>query len=177
MNHQEEIPVWSYINIQLMYQLQIAQQNKELHSITLKELISRTEKHIDSNIQLAEFYKPINSGSVFSFLYSLLVVPKELFKSNDCDFFDDFKFDFDTYFNMKLGDEKLIANGNLMRILRNAISHVNYKIDQNNGFDLELWNINRRGIRDIEIRTDINKLGNFAVTIFKFYHKKVRRKK
>jgi hypothetical protein len=174
MTHQEEIPVWSYINFQLLYQIHQAQQKNMLSTMTISELIENTSKHMGSNIPLLDFYTPINTGSIFSFLYSLLVVPKELFKDEDQSFFADFDFTMTNYFEIELGQTYLEPKWKLFRILRNSISHVNFLVDQNNKFSIVLWNVNHSGVTDVKLKSDINKLSNFAVEIFKYYNLRVK---
>lgn len=173
MTHQEEIPVWSYINFQLLYQVHNAQQNQNLESMTIADILKKTSEHIGINKPLTEFYTPINSGTIFSFLYSLLVVPKEIFK-NDNDFFSDFDFTVTDFFNIEFGSEIIQQKQNLFRILRNAISHVNYRIDDNNKYTVVLWNENRSGKKDIQLHSDINRLSNFAVKLAKYYNTKIK---
>jgi hypothetical protein len=173
MTHQEQIPIWSYINFQLLYQIELARQKNMLSKMTISDLIEKTSKHIVINKPLLDFYTPINSGSIFAFLYSLLVVPKELFKNDKYDFFMDFDFNITDYFEIEFGQTFLEPKQKLFRVLRNSISHVNYSIDDNDKYRIVLWNVNRNGITEVKLNSDINKLANFAVELAKYYNRKI----
>ncbi|UTW66224.1 hypothetical protein KFE94_16470 [bacterium SCSIO 12643] len=168
MKLEKEIPTWAYINFQLLYQINKAKDNGELSELTVSDLINNTSEHIGSNIPLESFYSPVNSGSVFSFLYSLLVVPKELFKKENYDLFKEFEFKIEDYFEIIKGRNLITQNFKIFRLLRNSISHVNYEIDTNDKFTVTLWNTNNGSI-DFKLKSDIHRLSNFAVEIAKFY--------
>lgn len=171
MTHEEQIPIWSYIDFQILYQIHIAQQKSQLERKTIAEVIDKASEHIQSNIPLLSFYSPINAGAIFSFLYSILVVPKELYKKDD-KFFDNFYFEIDNYFEIEAGHNKIADNKGLFRALRNSISHANYLVDKIDLCTVQLWNVNPKGIQDIIIKSDINRLGNFAVECAKYYIQK-----
>ncbi|MCB0410545.1 MAG: hypothetical protein KDD29_10025 [Flavobacteriales bacterium] len=169
MSLEKEIPTWSYINFEILYQIHLAKEDNMLSKLTLNDIIKKTSNHIGANISLNEFYSPINSGSIFSFLYSLLVVPKELFTKENYNKFEDFQFEIENYFEIIVGENLITPKYKLFRILRNSISHVNYKIDMENKYSLELWNRNKQGEINVKLKSDINRLSNFAIEIAKFY--------
>ena len=78
------------------------------------------------------------------------------------------------FFNIEFGSEIIQQKQNLFRILRNAISHVNYRVDDNNKYTVVLWNENRSGKKDIQLHSDINRLSNFAVKLAKYYNTKIK---
>ncbi|MEM7548448.1 MAG: hypothetical protein AAF363_02155 [Bacteroidota bacterium] len=174
MNHQEQIPVWGYINFQLLYQIHLAQQSNTSDTTTISDLLENTNSHINSNIPLKTFNSPINSGAIFSFLYSLLVVPKELFNRENLDFFIGFDFELADYFEIISGIEKIQQREQIFRVLRNSMSHVNYHVDDIDKYSVVMWNESRTGQKNIIVKSNINKLGNFAVELAKYYIAKMK---
>jgi len=171
MKHTIDIPQWSYINFQVLYQIQKMQEKGTLEKVQLSDVIDKTTYHIGCKPPLKDFWTPINAGSIFSFLYSAIVVPKELFAKSDNDFFNQIRIDEFQLFNEIIkGEEKLTSSYEIMRFLRNSISHVNY--ETYNDFDVLMWNFNYQKEKDIEVKTDIHKLANFGVYISKIYSKK-----
>lgn len=170
MNHHEQVPIWGYINLQLLYQIHCSEKKGESHKTTITELIDLTSNHIGSEIPLSEFWAPINVGTIFSFLYSVIVVPKEIYGDEDNPFFDEFPIKISELFkSVSIGRDKLDSNFSILRFLRNSISHVNYSVDSNDGSTIEMWNKKRNDAINIKVTTDIDLLSNFGVRISNYY--------
>ena len=167
MNHENQIPIWGYINFQIFYELHLAIQENQTAILTINELIERTNKRIGSSPPLTSYFGPINSGANFGFLYTTLVVPKEL---NSLEYYEGIEIQVNRYFDLDFGNKDLFESNHFYRILRNSISHVNYKILSDNN-SIRLWNKNKNGQKNIAIKTDLTRQSNFAIELAKYFSK------
>jgi|GEM_PF-4054573 hypothetical protein len=137
------IPIAGLINLQILYEIKLIIDENKKQEITIDKLLERTTERIGLNFNLNDSskYNPINSASLFSFLYSILVVPKQLNEKNGLVIFNKFTIDETKYLEIIKGAEKIDGKADLFRYLRNSIAHVNYKIEDDD-FTVELWNYN-----------------------------------
>lgn len=61
--------------------------------LNIEELIKLTSERLGSSPSLESYFDPINSGAIFGFLYTTLVVPKEL---NNPEYFEGIEIDYQT---------------------------------------------------------------------------------
>lgn len=170
VDHHEQIPVWGLINFQFLYQVHLAQSEGRANSATVNQLVDAASKHVGCSLPLAEFWSPVNAETVFSFLYSIIVVPKELFSGQSDAFFENFRIDHAEVFRrVDSGSERLGTTLKVIRFLRNSVSHVNYRVVSTDAILVSMWNKNRYGVKDIKVLTDINLLTNFGVRFAKHY--------
>lgn len=159
----EQIPISAFLNFQVLYGLE--QMILKDPSCTVQQLIDSTSGRINSVPPLNQFYRPMNPGALFGFLYATLVVPKEMGSPSYFSEFDvnvkDF-FDLSPEFSEDEYSVERYESLDFYRIIRNSVAHANFSLT--NGSQINMWNA-RQGIKTIEVMTDVNRLTNFAIAV------------
>ena len=166
----EQIPVSAYVNFQVMFDLERLILEKP--DSTVRDLLETTSKRIGASPPLWDFYRPMNPGALFSFLYATLVVPKEIVS---VDYFAEFATDVSSFFELSKVFEndqpakEAFASLDFFRLLRNSVSHANFLVIDDDR--IRMWN-SRNGEKNFEVETDVNRLTNFAIAVSNFCIKK-----
>ena len=160
----EQIPVSAYTNFQVLFDLQrLIVENPDA---TVRELIDSTSDRLGLDPPMFDYYRPMNPGALFGFLYATLVVPKEMASS---DYFSGSNIVVSDFFEISadfIGNQSAenSLNGlDFYRLIRNAISHANFVLIDNTA--VKLWNNNSNGVKTFEIETTVNLLTNFAIAV------------
>ena len=163
----DQIPVSAYINFHLLYEIE--QEIESSSELKLNAIVEKTSTRIGAEPPLSHFYRPMNAGSLFCFLYATLVVPKEL---TSIDYFNEFDFKISETFQLtpefQYSDYATNVFGSLdiFRVIRNAISHANFSVLENS--KIRMWNNNQHGVKNFEVTTDVNRLTNFALSVAEY---------
>jgi hypothetical protein len=161
----EEIPQWSWYNGQFLFKFEdFLKFGKS--QITLEQFYN--EFISENNIPVG-IYHTKNQGMVISLLYTLLVVPKEIWEKETTNF----NFNYDEYFYTIEG--QFTDTLDFLRLFRNSISHANFNIEINSS-EYIFWNINNKGLINFKFKSTHEKLGNFLTIIGKYYINEVRNK-
>ena len=160
----EQIPVSAYANFQVLFDLQrLIVENPDA---TVRQLIETTSDRLGLDPPMLDYYRPMNPGALFGFLYATLVVPKELAST---DYFSGSNIVVRDFFELSLefignqSAENSLDCLDFYRLIRNAISHANFVLIDNT--DVKLWNNNKNGVKTFEIKTNVNLLTNFAIAV------------
>ena len=160
----EQIPVSAYANFQVLYDLErLIVENPEA---TIRQLLDMTSSRLGIDAPLSSYYRPMNPGALFGFLYATLVVPKEL---GDNDYFLRFETATSDFFDLSSqfkNDDSAIESFNgldFFRLIRNSISHANFLLLDDSS--IRMWNNNKRGVKTFEVVTDVNRLTNFGIAV------------
>jgi len=167
MKDKYEIPIWNHINFFIFYEL-FDSFNRNGEDLKVSELLKRVEPKTGINKSLKDFYQFVNSGNVFSLLYTNLVIPKEIFDNKELGehYFLSFDEKFENYFEILKGKDCLTSNFKFLNKLRNSIAHINFEWDEDRK-EIKLWN-NYRGSINFEVKSDLNRLTNFCLRLSRF---------
>lgn len=163
----EQIPVSAYVNFQVMFDLERLILEKP--DATIRDLLDTTSTRLGADPPLSVYYRPMNPGALFAFLYATLVVPKEM---SSTDYFTDFETDPTAFFELSAdfaNDQDANASFGALdfyRLLRNSVSHANFLLTDDSR--IRMWNNNRNGNKTFEVETDVNRLTNFAIAVSNF---------
>jgi hypothetical protein len=162
-----EITIFNHLNFFILYEMYDSF-NRKNENINISTLLERVEENTGINKNLNEFFEFVNPGTVFSLLYTSLVIPKELFENEELgeEFFKDYNEDFENYFSIKKGKQFLASKYSFLRKVRNSISHANFSWADNRS-DITLWN-NSNGKINFEIESDLNKITNFCLSLSRY---------
>lgn len=97
-------------------------------------------------------------------LYMVLVVPREMRETNQVAR-TNFKFDSRNKFSKITGDWQ--DNWDFIRLMRNAISHANFDMDQKGEY--RFWNIGQQGQKNFEVSIMHSDLFEFISEIGHYY--------
>lgn len=161
-NMRDEIPQWSWYNGQFLFKFDEYLKSKK-KDISLEQFYQDfiTENEIPEGI-----FHTKNQGVVISLLYSLLVIPIEIWERDNTNF----RFNYSDYFEILEG---IFNNTNdFLRFFRNSISHANFSINIISA-EYIFWN-ERNGIINFKFKSTHEKLGNFLTLIGKYYINEVR---
>ena len=160
----EQIPVSAYVNFQVLYDLErLIVENPDS---TIRQLLDLTSSRLGADPPLSSYYRPMNPGALFGFLYATLVVPKELGDANYFLNFEDATSDFFDLSPEFLTNNAAIESFNgidFFRLIRNSISHANFLLLDD--ASVRMWNNDRRGVKTFEVVTDVNRLTNFGIAV------------
>ncbi|QRN85832.1 hypothetical protein JR334_00930 [Clostridia bacterium] len=163
-----QIPLQAWLTTQIVMDIDTILKTNP--NITLKEYIDTQKEKTNVWNENPDF--PIyNSGYFLMMAYAFLVVPKESIEKNSLEVFSD---EIEKILEKMTIRTNVIQNGlnnceNIIRHLRNAISHVNIDIIE----DDKLLFIDKNGKKttfDGDMR--INDFKAFLVEFYKTYHKK-----
>ena len=160
----EQIPVSAYTNFQVLFDLQ--RLIVENPNATVRQLIDGTSSRLGVDPPMFDYFRPMNPGALFGFLYATLVVPKELGSANYFVGADITVSDFFELSREFVGDEGAERSFNgldFYRLIRNAISHANFILID--GSTIKLWNNNKKGVKTFQVETSVNLLTNFAIAV------------
>ena len=160
----EQIPVSAYANFQVLYDLE--RLIVESPDSTVRQLLDLTSSRLGVDPPLSTYYRPMNPGALFGFLYATLVVPKELGNTNYFKNFDAATRDFFDLTPEYAADDSAIESFNgidFFRLIRNSISHANFVLLDDDS--IRMWNNNKQGEKTFEVITDVNRLTNFGIAV------------
>lgn len=159
----KEIPQWSWYNGQFLFAIDDAL-NTCGDEITVKKFMEEfKEKHGLTNFP----FNLKNQGAVISLLYTLLVVPREIWepkKGNGTAF----AFTTRPKFTITIGQDLCSDVWEFLRLMRNSVGHANFNIDINNA-EYKFWNMTPSGNRNFEAIINHCDLGEFLSEIGKYY--------
>jgi len=161
----EEIPQWSWYNGQFLFKFDEYLKNGK-HQTSLEQFY---KDFINENSIPEGIYHTKNQGIVISLLYTLLVIPKEIWEKENTSF----NFEYDDYFETIEG--KFHNTLDFLRLIRNSISHANFDVDIKSS-EYIFWNTNKKGLINFKFKSNHEKLGKFLTMIGKYYINDVRNK-
>ena len=159
----KEIPQWSWYNGQFLFAIdEVMDSGDDL--ITVKQFMDEfKQKHGLTNFP----FSLKNQGTVISLLYSLLVVPREIWE-NKKENGTAFAFTTRSKFTISIGQELCSDVWEFLRLMRNSVGHANFSIDTHNSV-YKFWNINPSGNRNFEATISHGDLGEFLSEVGKYY--------
>jgi hypothetical protein len=159
-NTRKEIPHWVWYTGQFLFHAQESFEQRPNQTIgNVFTSFLRNQNMTDSKVFTLK-----NQGSILMLLYGLVVVPKEIWGSELLD--KSFPFTTRKEFRI-LKPERNLRNSEIIKLLRNAISHANFDIYS--GLDQYIfWNINN-GQRNFEAVVSHEGIGKFLTEIANYY--------
>ncbi len=171
-NMNKEIPQWSWYNTQFLFSFDEAL--KKNSNLTLNEFFTDFKQlHKLENIS----FHLKNQGTVISALYSLLVIPREIWESKE-ELGTSFRFLTKSEFCIIEGKDIAQNTWKFLRLMRNAISHAHFEIFIDKE-EYVFWNYNPQDPekkRNFEASISHQGLCEFIAEIGKYYINEVARK-
>lgn len=166
----EEIPQWVWYVGQFLFQYQESLERSPQQSVQRMFTDFLKSQGLEDFHRVTPFSLK-NQGIVLMLLYGLLVIPKEIWGTDDLD--EGFGFETRKHFSPCFNEA--ISDGDMIKKLRNAVAHANLAIDiENNGY--KFWN-QRHNCRDFEARIAQRHIGEFLGEVGKYYINEVRNKR
>ena len=154
----KEIPHWVWYTAQFIFHIQ------ESFELNPNETIGEVFSRILKEQNMPDDFSLKNQGTVLMLLYGLLVIPKEIWGGKVLN--KSFSFATRSEFRI-LNPVRVLSNSELIRFLRNAISHANFAIYS--GLDQYIfWNM-KEGQRNFEAVVSHVGLGKFLTEVGKYY--------
>lgn len=139
MNMRNQIPKWCWLNGLFIHNL--------ADSLETDPDMSISSYHEAFCKELDGFQFPLkNQGFVISMLYSMLVIPREMWE-NDRQIRSEFAFTTSPRFTAIEG--KWNDSWCFLRLMRNAIAHAHFELNEQGVY--HFWNINKQDIMDFKV--------------------------
>ena len=157
----KQVPHWVWLTAQFLWQTeQSLEQNPNQPIGNVYDSFLKSQ-----NIPNADWFTLKNVGTVLMLLYGLIVLPKEIWGAEVLDKF----FPFTTRKEFKIiKPQRDLTNGQLIKYLRNAVSHANFAI-YTNVDQCIFWNVDRKGQKNFEGIVSWQGISRFLTEVGTYY--------